>query len=75
MVSYLHFISDDPSYQNPAASAVYSVKLLEKNKNKLKRGRGWPISKNIRVTQVVKLQLVQGSFRGIFKTSKLIMLY
>ena len=43
VVSVLAFYSDDPS-SNPAEVYNFSVKIvIEKNKNKLKRGRGWPI--------------------------------
>ena len=47
MVSILTYFSDDPS-SNPADSGVFfAVKLFEKNKDKLKRGRHWPERKYI----------------------------
>ena len=43
VVSVLAFYSDDPS-SNPAEVYNFSVKIvIEKNENKQKRGRGWPI--------------------------------
>ena len=39
----LAFYSDDPS-SNPADAYSFSVQIVfEKNENKQKRGRGWPI--------------------------------
>ena len=46
VVSVLAFYSDDPSL-NPAEAYSFSVKwVFENNKNKEKRGRGWPILLN-----------------------------
>ena len=47
MVSILTYFSDDPS-SNPADSKVFiALKLFEKDKDKLKRGRDWPERKYV----------------------------
>ena len=46
LVSVLTFYSDDPSSHPVDAYSFFSVNfVIEKNENKQKRGRGWPIKK------------------------------
>ena len=53
MVSVLAFYSDDPR-SNPAEVYNFSVKIfIEKNENKQKRGRGWPIFLSNRLPQIM----------------------
>ena len=42
MVSVFTLYSDDPS-SNPAKANTFFCKMFEKNENKQKRGRDWPI--------------------------------
>ena len=52
VVSMLAFYSDNPS-SNPAEACIFSVNFVfEKNENPHKRGSGWPILKNRKVSNI-----------------------